>query len=585
MNVEHNSPTHRLPKQRRTHKLASKTFATSALATMTLLAACASPATPTSAPASPGSAAPAAGAPKRGGKATMVIWQWPVLLNPLLGTQTVQVDIGYLIFDGLTRVKPDATREPALAKEVPTVQNGGITADGKTVTYNLKDNLKFADGSPLNCEDVKYTWKAYMTPGVGVVTTTGYEDIEDVDCSNPQKVVLKFKKPFAPHLTLFGSILPRSAGDPKDMKNWKLNQMAYGAGPFKVTEFKTDEYITLVRNENYYEAGKPYLDGVTVVFKPSSEVALQSLVSGESDIMWNNTEADLPKLEGKPGVKISSPEGIGGERFFFNLAENKDGSDPSKPHAILGDVKVRQAIALGINKQRIIDTLLFKKGRPGTSELNSGFFACTQIQPVPYDAAKAKALLDEAGWKPGADGIREKNGTKLRLKFSTTSGNKLREDSQILILEDMKNIGVEFFVENQPSAVILGTWDSPSPRRRGNFDILMYTTSAGADDPHSQMVNLWSSSRIPSEKNKGGTNYTRFQDPKADDLLSKAATEFDPAKRKDMYCQLAQMRADLVDMVYLYQRYDLESYRDRLQGWEENGPASFAASARNWWIK
>ncbi|MBI3733481.1 MAG: peptide ABC transporter substrate-binding protein, partial [Chloroflexi bacterium] len=325
---------------------------------------------------------------------------------------------------------------------------------------------------------------------------------------------------------------------------------------------------------------------------PSSEVARQLLFSGEVDIMWNLTEADLPELEKAAGVKVSSPLGIGGERLFFNMAENKDPSDPKKPHLILSDVRVRQAIAYGINKQRIIDKLLFGKAKPGTSELNAGYFNCTDIQPYPYDPDKAKKLLDAAGWVAGADGIRVSkgakvapDGTRLRLKYSTTSGNKLREDSQVLIVEDMKAIGVELFIENAPSSVVIGTWDAGSPRRHGNFDIIMYTTNAGID-PHSQMTNLWASWQIPSEQNKGGLNYTRFSDPKADDIIKQAAGEPDIAKRKALYCQLTQMTYDQANMVYLYQRLAIDGYRDRVLGniannvWDNVG-----WDAANWSLK
>ena len=177
-----------------------------------------------------------------------------------------------------------------------------------------------------------------------------------------------------------------------------------------------------------------------------------------------------------------------------------------------------------------------------------------------------------------------KNGAKLRLKYSTTSGNKLREDSQVLAVEDLKAIGVDLFIENAPSSVVIGTWDGNSPRRRGNFDIIMYTTNAGID-PHSQMVNLWSSARIPSDANRGGTNYTRFADPKADELLSAASKEPDPVKRRDMYCQLAQMTYDQANMIYLYQRLKIDSYRDRLQNFVPNAWNSVGWNGAEWWVK
>jgi peptide/nickel transport system substrate-binding protein len=568
-----------------------------------VLSAC--PAAPTATPA-PAAKAPVVTAapqptqaptptpgPKRGGKVTMAVWQSPVTLNSLLGTQTVMDEVLVFVVEGFSKVMPDGARVPNLAKEIPTVQNGGVSADGKTITYKLREGIVWSDGTPLTCADVQFTWQAIMTPGVGVVSTTGYADIETVECPDPNTAVIKLKKFFAPYLTLFSdSILPKHyAGDPKEMKNWAHNRKPLGTGPFKVDEWVADSHITLSRNEKYHEKDKPLLDQVVIRIVPSSEVAMQLLSTGEVDIMWNNTEADFPQLEKMQGVKISSPLQIGGERMFLNMAENKDPADPKKPHLILSDQRVRQAIAYGINKQRIIDKLLYGKARPGTSELNAGFFECKDIKPYPYDPEKAKQLLEEAGWVLGSDGIRvaksakvAPDGTRLRLKYSTTSGNKLREDSQVLIVEDMKAIGVELYIENAPSSVVIGNWDGASPRRRGNFDIIMYTTNASID-PHSQMTNLWASWMIPHEGNKGGLNYTRFSDPKADEIINKAAAEPDPVKRRDLYCQLAQMTYDQANMIYLYQRLDLDSYRDRLQGWVENAWDNNGWNAENWWLK
>jgi peptide/nickel transport system substrate-binding protein len=575
------------------------------LAAIFTLAACGASAAPaaTTAPAvntplavntSIPAATQAAAAPKRGGKLTMAVWQSPVTLNLFLGSQTVMSEVLVFVVEGFTHVLPDGTHEAALAKEVPTVQNGGVSADGKTITYKLKDGLVWSDGKPLTCDDALYTWQAVMTPDVGVTSTTGWRDIDTIDCTDPATVVIKYKNFFAPYLTLFedSSLLPRSAGDPKDMKNWAYNRKPIGTGPFKIDEWLADDHVTLSRNDNFREKGKPYLDQIIIRIVPSSEVARQLLASGEVDIMWNNTEADLPELEKLTNVTISSPLIIGGERLFLNMTENKDPSDPARPHAILGDQKVRQALAYAINKQVIIDKLLFGKAKPGSSELNAGYFKCTDIQTYPYDPEKAKQLLDDAGWVQGSDGIRVSkgskyapDGTRLRLKYSTTSGNKLREDSQVLIVENWKAVGIEAFIENAPSSVVIGTWDANSPRRHGNFDIIMYTTNAGID-PHSQMVNLWASWQIPSDKNRSGTNYTRFSDPKADALLTQAGSEPDIAKRKALYCQLTQMSYDQANMIYLYQRLNIDSYRDRIQGTVANNAwDNIGWNSKEWSIK
>ena len=159
------------------------------------------------------------------------------------------------------------------------------------------------------------------------------------------------------------------------------------------------------------------------------------------------------------------------------------------------------------------------------------------------DAAVAKALLDEAGWTVGSDGIRVKDGQRLRIKYQTTTGNKLREDSQVLIVENMKAIGIEFYIENQPSSLLIGSWAANSPRKKGNYDIIMYTTNASID-PHSQMYNYFDSKSIPSPDNQGGINYSRWNDPETDKLIEQAGSIPDWPQRKDLYCKAAARVVD-----------------------------------------
>ena len=546
---------------------------------------------PTIAP--PPTAAPTATAgPKRGGKLTMAIWQSPTTLNTLLGTQTVMSEVLIYVLDGMVRDQPDGSRAPNLAKEVPTVGNGGVSADGKTITYKLKEGVLWSDGTPFTCEDVKFTWQAIMTPGIGITSTAGYSEMESVECPNPTTVVVKYKNFYARYLVVFGTIIPKSAGDPKDMKNWAYNRKPLGTGPFKVQEWVADDHVTLVRNENYREKDKPYLDQIIVRIVPSADVGLQLIASGEVDMLWSIPIDNTPQMDKMPGVKYSAPPRDGGERIFFNMAENKDPADPTKPHMILGDVKVRQALTLAVNKQRIIDQLLFGKIAPLPGELNNGYFACTEVKQATYDVAQARKLLDEAGWIVGSDGIRVSkgakyapDGTRLRLKYATTTGNKLREDTQALVMQDLKAVGVEAYVENAPSSVVIGTWEANSPRRHGNFDLVQYSTSVDSLEPSGGLINTFATSSLSSEKNPNGQNVSRFSDPKVDALLKQAQTEPDPAKRKPVYCQVAQIVSDAYPAIYLYQAGNAYAYRDRLQGWIANGNNSMGWNAQDWWLK
>ena len=550
----------------------------------------------TTAPAAPqpaATAAPtsAAATPKKGGKITVAVWQAPTTLNPLLNTQTVENDVNSFQLEGLTQVLPDGTRVGVLAVEPPTTKNGGVSADGKTITYKLKPNVKFSDGSPFNCEDVKYTFNVRMTKGVGIGSTTGYSLIDTVECPDPLTVVVKYKEYYAAYYTLFGDILPRSAGDPKDIQKWAYNRKPLATGPFKLTEFVADDHITLVRNEYYHEAGKPYLDQVVIRMVPSADVATQLLLSGEVDVLWNPKLDQMPLFDKTPGVKYTAPPRGGGEHIFFNMSENKDPADPAKPHLILNDQRVRMAIAVGVNWRRITDELYFGKARVSTSALEGEWKCSPAIPEYEYNSEKAKQLLTDAGWVPGPDGIRvakgakvAPDGTRLRLQFSTTTGDDPREKTQLMVIEDMRKAGMEIYVQNGPSSFVIGNWDAGSPRVRGNFDILMhsaYTTS----DPQGYMERFWASWQIASPNNKGGLNEPRFTDPKYDAMLKQAASEIDQSKRKAIFCELAQILHDQVPMVYTYQALRLFAYRDRIQNWGPcNAWESLGYNAADWWV-
>ena len=566
-----------------TRKFNAVAFLLSALVLLSLvLSACApAPAAPqaTQAPAQPAG-------PKKGGTVTMAVWQEPEHLNPELSTMTVVDHVSSMILEGLTAVNEKGDRYPLLATEVPSTQNGGVSADGKTVTYKLR-KAKWHDGTDFTCEDLVFTWKVIMTPNNGALDAGTYKDVDTIECPNPNTAVLKFKNFRADWIRLFSGIgvpFPKNAGKPEDFKTWAFNRKPTGTGAFKVTEFVTGDHITLDRNDQYWNTGKPYLDKIIVRIVPSSEVAMQLMKSGEADIMWNNTEADLPTLEKMSNVKLFSAPQPGGERLILNLTKPGDPSDNKTPHPILGDLKVRQAIAYGIDKQTIIDKLLYSKALPGTGELNVDPYNCTNVKPFPYDPTKAKALLDEAGWKPGPDGIRVKDGQKLRLKYQTTTGNKLREDSQVLVVENMKAIGIDFYIENQPSAVLIGSWAANSPRKKGNFDIIMYTTNA-AIDPHGQMYNYFDSKSVPSPDNQGGVNYSRWNDPETDKLVEEAGSIPDWPKRKDLYCQAAARVVEGASHIYLYQRLNLQSFNTRVQGWISTPWAGPTWNVWDLWVK
>ncbi len=510
------------------------------------------------------------------------LYQEPQILNPYIATQTAAGEVNSAIVEGLLGVAPDGNRFPVLATEVPTVDNGGVSEDGLTITYHLRDDVLWSDGEPFTCDDVLFTFEAVTHPESGAVSTTGWDKIDSVTCQDDTTAVVQFSEFYAPYLSLFGAILPRHAtGDPANMQKWVYNWHPIGTGPYRMTDWVSGDHITLVKNENYRDyPDKPKVDKIIVRIIPSREVGKALIRSGEIDILWDLTEADVPEFADNPDIVVNSSPSPGTERLVLNLADpTLDATDDpvNNPHWALGDIRVRQAIQYGIDKQFIVDQLLYGATIVGTSELNIGWAKC-EIPESEYNPDKAAQLLEEAGWiDQDGDGVREchgcpyaEEGQPLRLKLQTTSGNKLREEAEQVLIEMMADIGIEFYIENVPSSVLFGSWASGAFRKHGNFDILMYTTSDGID-PQSQMFGYFHSSSMPTEANGGsGFNYARWIDPEFDAAVEEAGASPDLEVRKAAYQRACERIAEGLPHIYLYDRSDIHLSRSRVTGFQVN---------------
>lgn len=508
--------------------------------------------------------------------------QEPELLNRALSTQLAAFDIAQFSVEGLLEVDPDGNFVPALAEEVPSVENGLVSADGKTITYNLKEGVLWSDGQPFTCDDVVFTWEAIMNPGSGAVATAGYDQIDSVTCDGDHRVVVHYAEFYAPFLTRFDAILPRHAtGDPAQMTDWAYNWQPVGTGPFVLQEWAQGDRMVYVKNEHYRGAPDlPKVDRVVVRIIPSHEVGKALITSGEVDILWGLTEADVPEFEDNPAVVLYARPSPSTERLVLNLADpTLDATDDPlhHPHPLLGDVRVRQAIQAAIDKQLIVDELLYGATTVGVSELSLGWAKC-DIAPSVYDPEQAAHLLDEAGFiDEDGDGIREchgcqyaEAGTPLRLKLQTTSGSQLREEVQQLIVEMARAVGIDFYIENVPSAELFGSWGAGAFRKHGHFDVLMYSTSDGID-PHELLFSYFHSSQMPVEANGGaGFNYSRWVNAKADAALEAAAKTPDMAARKADYQTVCEQVDAELPQIYLYDRSELHLARANVTGFVIN---------------
>ncbi|RIK44412.1 MAG: ABC transporter substrate-binding protein, partial [Chloroflexi bacterium] len=354
-----------------------------------------------------------------------------------------------------------------------------------------------------------------------------------------------------------------------------------GTGPFVLQEWAQGDRMVYVKNEHYRGAPDlPKVDRVVVRIIPSHEVGKALITSGEVDILWGLTEADVPEFEDNPAVVLYARPSPSTERLVLNLADpTLDATDDPlhHPHPLLGDVRVRQAIQATIDKQLIVDELLYGATTVGVSELSLGWAKC-DIAPSVYDPEQAAHLLDEAGFvDEDGDGIREchgcqyaEAGTPLRLKLQTTSGSQLREEVQQLIVEMARAVGIDFYIENVPSAELFGSWGAGAFRKHGHFDVLMYSTSDGID-PHELLFSYFHSSQMPVEANGGaGFNYSRWVNAKADAALEAAAKTPDMAARKADYQTVCEQVDAELPQIYLYDRSELHLARANVTGFVIN---------------
>ncbi len=575
----------------------------SALMALSLvLSACAAGPTATPVPAAtqaPTQAGPApTPAPARGGTVTLIIPEEPTTLNYYASDAAIVRQIADATsMTGLDSVNEKGEFFPVLAAELPTTANGGLSADYLTVTWKLRPGLKWSDGKPITSDDVKFTWEVLSNPNAGVLSGAGGVDlITSVETPDELTAVVKYSSPYPGYLAQFAyGLLPRHAtGDPANMSTWDWNRKPIAAGPFVVTQWASGESITLERNPNYYQADKPYLDKLVYRIVPESAAQIAMMMQGEAQVqLWPGIDNvdEYRKTVGDNAHEVLVP-GVWNMAIDFNLS-NSFGVNPppTKPHPILGDLRVRQAIAQAIDYDTLIKDVLRNTVSPSANPFAYGWYQCDQTRAYSFDQAKAKQLLDEAGWVPGADGLRvakgakyAPDGTKLSLELQGYTNFEPLQRTEEFIVENLKAVGIEARIQNYDFSIIFGSWSDSSPRMVGDFDMLIYDRSIGIE-PQGSIENTYLPDRIPSAEMPNGGNYFRWMKDEAVTAIQQAGSTFDLAARKAAYCQLGSLIQQDLPQLYLYLFQDGYGYADKLAGYTVSTWGSMAWDVQNWYYK
>lgn len=503
-----------------------------------------------------------------GGTAVFAMLQEPGSMNPLFSNEGAsELSIGP-VQEPLFSPRADGEYEPLLAEEVPTVENGGISSDGLTVTFRLKDGITWSDGEPLTSEDLIFTWDVINNPATTTVPGPAYEKVEDVNATDELTVTVTMSEVNPLYLDLFNAILPAHRFSSTEIdRNDPLAQLPLGSGPFVYGEWRTGDTMALVRNESYWRDPElPRLDGITWRIVADRETAITSLARGEYDGIWWLLAGDVDVLQteidaGAP-IQLQTSEEPGlPEWIWFN---HTNPADPTQPHPVLGDPAVRKAIDAAINRTAIVDTVLNGNGELTGGLINKGRYRC-EIPVTDFDPEAANTLLDEAGWVRGTDGIRVRDGVRAQLRFTTVTGSQQRILYQQMIQQNLSDIGIEVEIDNVESTVLFASYDDGGMMATGNYDMLLTLDGLRTPDP-SEFLSRFTTASIPSADNPSGFSYTRWSNADYDDALSAAATTLDQSTAAASYGEACEIFYNDRVAIPLYASIDAYAYSTRLSG-------------------
>jgi peptide/nickel transport system substrate-binding protein len=524
-----------------------------------------------------------------GGQLKILYWQAPSILNPHMTRGTKDVDACSLFYEQLLYIDADANFVPRLISEVPTFENGMLDRGGKWVTWKLKSGVKWHDGHPFTSDDVVFNWQYASDPNTAAITQAQYTRIRAVEKVSELEVRLTFMEPTldwsGPWSSSGGMLIPAHLFKPykgKEARNAPQNLRPVGTGPYKIVEFRPDDLVLAEITPDYHLENRPFFDRIELKGGGDAAGAARAVLqSGEYDFAWN-LQVDgnqLAKMEQEGIGAIVQGRGGTIEHILLNFCDPNTEVDGERssikvPHPFFSDLKVRQAFALAIDRKTIVERLYVK-----TASVAS-YYVWAPSKYVPEakwerDVAKANLLLDEAGWKKGADGIRTKNGKRMKVLFQT-SKNKLRQDTQAVVKKDLEALGVEVELKE----VIADVFFSGDPTNEDTLmhfyaDMEMFAQErAGPDDPV-VFLQSFDSSQLPQKANKWAKlNYSRYVSKEFDALHEAAGKELDPAKFAELVRKMNQTLVDDVAVIPLVERSDVSGARRNLRGIQLSGWAS-----------
>ncbi|MBT8454619.1 MAG: peptide ABC transporter substrate-binding protein [Rhodobacteraceae bacterium] len=517
------------------------------------------------------------------GEVKIIYWQAPSILNPFLSGGTKDIESASMIIEPLARYDENGNLVPWLVDEVPTVANGGVNEELTQITWKITPGITWSDGTPFTSADVAFTAEYCMHPEGGCAQLTKFGGVASVETPDDLTVVVNFDSPtpnpYGPFVggespilqaAQFANCLGASAPECTD-----ANFNPIGTGPFVVDEFKPNDVITMSANPNYRDPAKPAFAKVTFKGGGDATAAGRAVMeTGEFDYAWNLQLAPDVIASMEAAGKGTPVAGFGPlvERIMINQTNPDPALGPDeraviKPHPIFNDIRVIQAMSLAIDRPLLVEVGYGQAGKvtcnwvPAPAIYNSDALSCDT-----QDLDKANALLDEAGWVRGADGIREKDGKRFSILYQTST-NAVRQDFQALIKQWWEQIGIETELRNLDASVFFGG-DPGSPDTFQKFyaDVQMYANTFNGTDPQAYLGNgLCDNAPSPATQWQG-ENISRFCDAEYDALYDELTKTADIDERARIGRALNDMMVQKGGMIPLVHRGRISAHANSLGG-------------------
>lgn len=522
-----------------------------------------------------------------GGPLKLLFWQAPTLINPHFAIGTKDQEGSRIFYEPLAAWDADGNLFPILAAEIPSKENGGVAADGRSVTWKLKPNVKWHDGKPFTADDVVFNWQYASNPATAATTSGSYNDIkvEKID-DHTVKVLFKQPTPFwaDAFVSTVGMMIPKHVfadytGDKS--RDAPANLAPVGTGPYKFSEFRPGDILRGVRNPDYHVPNRPFFDSIEMKGGGDAVSAARAVLqTAEYDYAWNMQVEDeiLKRLEAEGKGRVKMDFGGNLEFLLLNATDPNTEIDGERAslktkHPAFSDPAVRKAMNLLVNRAAIQQYIYGRTARATANVFNGPAPFVSKNTSFAFDADKAAQILEEAGWKKGGDGIRAKDGKKLKFVFQT-SINAPRQKTQAIIKQAAQKAGIDMELKSIPGSVFFSS-DVANPDTYPHFyaDMEMYTWNMNQADPAVFALQYVSWEAATKANKWQGRNICRMQNPEVDAAFRAAQGELDLVKRAALFIKMN----DLVVADYvlpLLHRAQVSAVNAKLQapstGWDNS---------------